>query len=560
MRSRHRDRGYARDQTIPVGRIPADHEHSAIVGGVGHRSWHGRAGGWFLLEAPSPGRVSVAVLRRLGSRLDDARLLDMLGHGRSHRVESAAPDHCQKRGAIAASVRDMHRGNRQPEDLARELPPEGVLRAAARHANPLHLLAGGGHEIQTILEPVQDALQHGAGEMVSLMPRGDAGEGCSQRGIVVRCPLATQVGVEVQPIASGGGGEAAADQFVEGSVRLERVAIPPKASAGAEHAAHEMAGIPDGMAERVHRPGWVGRGTLAGREDHAGGAEIDGHGTRVVDATCKTRRRLIAGTGDHRCACSQAGQCGGLRGDLARDLPALEDLGKPGRVDTKAIEDFTGPMPAGDVEQRGSGGVRGIRRVPARQFQSDGVLGQQDVLDAGVDVRLVPAYPEQLRRGETCQRRFPGDLDEPPFAEALVHECALFDGSLIIPEHGRSQHLLSGVEQYEPVHLAGKADAGHFITGCVRIRDQAADDIQAGQPPVRGILFRPTGPRGRQLIPRLRGGVYPSRFLLDEHATSAAGTNIEAEHKPLICHVFAAYQAWLVGCHGGSAVPIGDDT
>jgi hypothetical protein len=65
-----------------------------------------------------------------------------------------------------------------------------------------------------------------------------------------------------------------------------------------------------------------------------------------------------------------------------------------------------------DVEEQRAGGVRHVDRPLAAQPQPHVVLRQQDVGDPLVDVGLVLAQPQQLRRGEPGERAVAGGGDE----------------------------------------------------------------------------------------------------------------------------------------------------
>ena len=66
-----------------------------------------------------------------------------------------------------------------------------------------------------------------------------------------------------------------------------------------------------------------------------------------------------------------------------------------------------GPLSPGNIHPHRAAGVGHVRRLVSGHFQADVVLGKCDAPDARVDVGLVTAKPQQLRRGEP--RRPPGD-------------------------------------------------------------------------------------------------------------------------------------------------------
>ena len=123
----------------------------------------------------------------------------------------------------------------------------------------------------------------------------------------------------------------------------------------------------------------------------------------------------------------------------------------------------------------------------AGEPQADVVLGQENASDAGVDVGLVLAQPEELRRGEARQRAVPRQPDELAEPDALLDLGALLPGPLVVPEDRRAEHAVGVVEGDEAVHLAGEPDP----------RDAVASELgerRLGRaPPVLGVLLRPPG-------------------------------------------------------------------
>ena len=186
--------------------------------------------------------------------------------------------------------------------------------------------------------------------------------------------------------------------------------------------------------------------------------------------------RLVARTGD-------------LRGLAHRRQPLPRDL--------QRREHLLAPAPVRDVEEEGSRRVGGIGRLLAEEPEADVILREQDVGDSPVDVRLVPAQPEELRRREAGQRAVARQLDQPFEADPLLDLGALGGRPLVVPEDRRAQDAPFGVERHEPVHLAREPDP-------LSARAQPLQRLLGGAHPVVGILLGPSGARNRELVALLR--------------------------------------------------------
>ena len=99
-----------------------------------------------------------------------------------------------------------------------------------------------------------------------------------------------------------------------------------------------------------------------------------------------------------------------------------------------------------DVEEQRPRRVGDVDRALAGEPQPHVVLRQQHVRDPRVDVGLVAAQPEELRRREAGQRAVAGQRDQPLEPDPRLDLRALLAGALVVPEDRRPQHPLVGVE------------------------------------------------------------------------------------------------------------------
>ena len=141
--------------------------------------------------------------------------------------------------------------------------------------------------------------------------------------------------------------------------------------------------------------------------------------------------------------------------------------------------------------------------------------------DSAVQLRLVPAQPQQLRRGEPGQCAVAGQLDEPGEADALLDLRALGGGALVVPQDRGAQHALLGVEDDEPVHLPRQTD---------RPFGQPAQDAFGGAPPVLRLLLRPAGMWPPERVLRARRGEHVP-LLVNGDALDGRGADIEADER-----------------------------
>ena len=188
-------------------------------------------------------------------------------------------------------------------------------------------------------------------------------------------------------------------------------------------------------------------------------------------------------------------ECAGGLVARAADLGRLVRARQPLARDLERVEHLVAPPPVPDVEEERPGRVGRVDRELALELQADVVLRQQDVADPAVDVRLVPAEPEELRRGEARERAVARQLDQPVEPDALLDLGALRARALVVPEDRRPQHFEAAVERDEAVHLARQPD---------RPLGEPREHGLRRAPPVGGILLGPPGSRRRERVLLLR--------------------------------------------------------
>ena len=156
------------------------------------------------------------------------------------------------------------------------------------------------------------------------------------------------------------------------------------------------------MAERLQASLGVG-GVLGQRgEDDSGGSEHDRERARPVDADAQGARLLVAGARGYRDAVT----------GLARHLGRLEHRRQPLGRHLERVQHLVAPAPSGHVEEERAGCVAGVGRLLAGEAQAHVVLREEDVSRTRVELGLVAAHPDELRRRVARERAVAGQIDE----------------------------------------------------------------------------------------------------------------------------------------------------
>ena len=344
------------------------------------------------------------------------------------------------------------------------------------------------------------------------MTQREAGERGPRQRVRMRGALARQVGLEEEALRAGRPAFGLGDQPVVRLARREHVPKPAERPCRRQHHAHCVPGVRRRMAEDVRPTLRVGDRLGQGGEDDPRGPQDDRDGPGSDHPHAQRSGRLIA------CACRDGDS--GRR--LGRARRRLERRGEPGRRELEGGEHLVAPAAAGDVEEQRPRRVCDVGRALAGEREPDVVLRQEDVRDSLVRLGLVAAKPKELGRREAGESAVARELEQAAEADPLLDLAALGAGALVVPEDGRPEHALVGVEGDEPVHLAGEADSGDVVDG------ERSEGLLGRAPPVFRVLLGPAGAGHRQWIlalgPRhhLAGGAEGERL-------EAGGADVEAD-------------------------------
>jgi hypothetical protein len=188
---------------------------------------------------------------------------------------------------------------------------------------------------------------------------------------------------------------------------------------------------------------------------------------------------------------------------LSAGRAALDEPGHLRQPEPAGLQQLHRPQARAHVQPQRAGRIGHLRHALAGQLQAQPILGQQHLVDAGKQRRLVPLQPQQLRGREPGHRQVAGDGGQP--GDAFREQRALRGAAAIVPQDGRPQHGALRIQHDGPVHLPGEAespDRGHR-----RRPGGGREPVQrVGQclPPVGGRLLRPQRLRPQH---RQRGGL-----------------------------------------------------
>ena len=316
---------------------------------------------------------------------------------------SAAPNDAPSSTAVRWS------GSSSTEARIRSHRP---LRAPPPDTRPERRAAGHlADEVQAVAQAERDALEHRSHERAAVVAQRQPAERAARAGVGVRGALAGEVGQERQPLDA---------RLPRGGVGRRATRSPSRARTCRAASCSEPAA--DSMTPMLcQAPGtaWQKACTRAARSA-AKASEAREHDARGAEHDRRDRGRdRSTPTPSAPAAWSPAPAATGTP-PAACPLTArrLERRRQPRRVDLERGDDGVAPAPARDVEQQRPRRVGDVGRVLAAEAQADVVLRQQDVRDARVDVGLVAAQPQQLRRGEARQRAVAGLRDELVEADA----------------------------------------------------------------------------------------------------------------------------------------------
>jgi hypothetical protein len=228
---------------------------------------------------------------------------------------------------------------------------------------------------------------------------------------------------------------------------------------------------------------------------------------RVADAIADGTGGLIAGAADDGNARGQPQFPPRRGGELPGHFIRLNADWQPGAIQVEFGKQRRTPAAMGDVEEQRAGGVAHFGCQFTRQTQPQIILGQQEVAQALVEVRLVAAEPKELGRGEAGEGGVADHLNERGSAAGAAFDLGAFGGgALVVPEQRGPQHLMGAIQEDRAMHLPAQPDAANLVAAQSRRGQGGLDAGDGAAPPILGLLLRPAGMRmGRRMLGGGRG-------------------------------------------------------
>ena len=282
------------------------------------------------------------------------------------------------------------------------------------------------------------------------------------------------------------------------------------------------------VGERVQAPLRLVERLVRGREDDPRRAQCQRHDPLLDRAHAHPLRRLIAPAPDHRRARAQAGGLCRLRRNRTRHLRAFMRGGQELRRNLERGQNRRRPVPRRQLQQRCAACAGLVSGVVAGQLVAHVVLGQKDLTDAAVDLRLVLLHPQNLGRGEACQRVITRNAHQIFLAQPQAHIIALFAGALVVPQDSRPQRYALLVQQHQPVHLPAHTDRGHLRRIDAGLLQRRAHALHRAVPPQIGVLF---APQRLWRLERVLGRAHSDDFALpiNDQGLGSRGRGVDAD-------------------------------
>ena len=402
----------------------------------------------------------------------------------------AVRHHSQPRRAKRRAEITIHRQADRKACHRRDIgQPPGVLGPAPGGQKRGWRTAGPVQHIGGIGDGKGNALKHRAGQIDAAVMTRQPEKSTPCRGVIMRCPLARQIGMKHQI----GGLER-----MRRKVRHQRFDIgaghfaqPGHAVACRQNHPHLVPCILHSMAKGM-RPAFRRRGkAVSHREHHARGTKREKRIAWRRHAKPHRRRRIVtAAAGNHRGAVNApfTGQIGaktaGRRASLdkARHLASRQPASLKQRV---------GPAARRHIHPQGARGIRHVGHTLATHPKPEIVLWQKNGGNPREPVGFMLCHPDSLRGGESRHHCIAADAAKQRHGH--VHMLRLRGGARVVPQNTGADHLIRGIKCRQPMHLARQANGAHSRHLRGGIPRQRRHRRISRLPPGLRVLFRPSG-------------------------------------------------------------------
>jgi hypothetical protein len=482
------------------------------------------------------GRVGLGHPGHLGAAADISRRA-AAGQPGQPRGTQCASGFC----AYAADQAKLQQRGQQPR-------PPGTAAAAAHQGQRLDARAIGTQCLPAVQQAKAHPFQHRVAQRGGLMGLAEAKKHTLCLGVVVWRALTTQVGQEEGCLGALPGIQAGDLLDQRGFVGLaQQLGHPAQRAGGAEHHAHLVPGVGQGVAKGMHGARRVGAEALVAQEDHTRGAQRQKALTRLHRAHAHRAGGVVAGAAGNDHARRQTPARGERRFQRGAGRAALDQAWHVALVQTGQGQGLGGPPALRHVQPQRAGRVTHVTDMLSTELQAQPVLGQQHGADPGEQRGLVLTHPGQLGRREAWHGQVAGDGGQR--WAGRHHLGALCGAAAIVPQDGRAQDLVLGVQRHGAVHLPRQADALDPAQFAAMVQLELRHGCLQRCPPLGGLLFTPQGlwPLQAQGHTRCRNDVVP---LVQQQELEFGCAEVDAEeHGVLQMNVLMRFpgRAWRPG-------------
>ncbi len=217
--------------------------------------------------------------------------------------------------------------------------------------------------------------------------------------------------------------------------QAESISKPLQAAAAGKAHAHHVPFAAHGVAKGVQATGRIEFHFVAMNEHDARGADRRAQRALADDAVADRPCGAISCPADHDAVGAQAEFVGRRSRELAGHLFRFVAFGEEARVEFELGKQRLRPVALGDIQEQHAAGIAHVGGEIAGEPPPHVVLRQQHLRGLREIARLMIAEPENLRSGETGERRIGHELNQIASpTDALLHFGTFGGRALIVPQ------------------------------------------------------------------------------------------------------------------------------
>ena len=208
--------------------------------------------------------------------------------------------------------------------------------------------------------------------------------------------------------------------------------------------------------------GLVGNGVEIAVDDahDRRGAHGDDRVAGIADADADRAGMVVAGPGRDDGSDGDAPAFGEVRLKPAGRVGRVQDRWQPIGIDAGRLAKIGGPFTGAGLHEMGAAGIGRLGRPLAGELEAHVVLGQQNAIGVLDDLGFVLAQPQDLGCRES---RVGAAAGAHAYAGHGLGQFLGLDGrAAVVPQDGRPERAILGVDQDRPEHLSRQADAAQL--------------------------------------------------------------------------------------------------